>query len=582
MKDDKSPGPPDTRPPEGDDKPDSDQEFVSRRMEQLLRYQKALETPSGPDDTIPVSELEVRLEQLERLNDDLRNRLEEAARQQVPLLPPSPPGEIERILSEEVRLLRDENRKLRRKLEEAPPSPGPQPPAQPRSDPAVEAQLVGLKVRLADAVVEQKQLQDNARSMRDEIAALKKDLNQGQALARDLEMRLESSNKNERRLGQSEETLQDELRDAHRRLAEADEKYRVLFEEKALLLKEKDEILSRLKDYRDFLQQHEALKQQLAAAEIREGDLVTSFEALQRERGSLKEKLNRLLVGVKEYVSWKTPPDPSETILLEPQEFPFFFPLCFPDRLPKILRISWKPGFKEVPRKMTLKSGVGKIHAPPSFPIRAFRHLASAYPVTISLDREVMPLPDWEFDDPIVPDMRPRFNEARDLSLLSHAFPDNGFLPTNLAALVSPPVFLARAMPIDALIFSSPPRFEILLFSWEALLGHLGGTLRVIQFRSLRKVEFGLRDRAGLKMFRKTVSQFRLDVPRHSPITEMERPEKRFPLTPFVPQRGEMEATFRRGRLKMVLKSIESSITSIVEKYRPLVEPQKPEGGQQR
>lgn len=220
---------------------------------------------------------------------------------------------------------------------------------------SLQDELRRLKLNLADSILEQKQAGATNQDLLKQIFELKQEVFQHQSQVRDLSTRLDVSKRNEQALSELEKKQEIELaslRSATEESAGQQEKLQLQFKnlsaeyEKTLneLEKARAAVTEFQTAFTNLKAEYEAEKIQRQAAETREHEIVTSFDTINQERLLLKEKVSRLLVGVKAYI---TPPSrpassASEDGALEPKEMRPYIPFCFPDRLPAQLRPHWK------------------------------------------------------------------------------------------------------------------------------------------------------------------------------------------------------------------------------------------------
>lgn len=219
---------------------------------------------------------------------------------------------------------------------------------------ALQDELRRLKLNLADAILEQKQAGATNQDLLKQIFELKQEVFQHQSKVRDLDARLDVSKRNEQALSEQEKKQEIELAGLRTVAKESAGKIDSLQEHLKTFATEHEKAQNELEkaravavEYRtaftNLKSEYEAEKIQRQAAETREHEIVTTFDAINQERLQLKEKVSRLLVGVKDYI---TPPSrlasPSEDGALDPKEMRPYIPFCFPDRLPAQLRPQWK------------------------------------------------------------------------------------------------------------------------------------------------------------------------------------------------------------------------------------------------
>lgn len=219
---------------------------------------------------------------------------------------------------------------------------------------ALQDELRRLKLNLADAVLEQKQAGATSQDLLKQIFELKQEVFQHQSQVRDLDARLDVSKRNEQALADQEKKQEIELAALRAAAEESTRQIDRLQEQLQSLSAEHEKAQEELEKARatatefqtaftNLKAEYEAEKIQRQAAETREHEIVTSFDAINQERLLLKEKVSRLLVGVKAYI---TPPSrpaaTGEDGALEPKEMRPYIPFCFPDRLPAQLRPHWK------------------------------------------------------------------------------------------------------------------------------------------------------------------------------------------------------------------------------------------------
>jgi len=220
---------------------------------------------------------------------------------------------------------------------------------------ALQDELRRLKLNLADAVLEQKQAGATSQELLKQIFELKQEVFQHQSQVRDLTARLDLSKRNEQALSEQEKKQQLELAALRAAVEESARQIDRLQEQTQSLSAEREKALEELEKARaaaaefqtaftNLKAEYEAEKIQRQAAETREHEIVTSFDAINQERLLLKEKVSRLLVGVKAYITPPSRPASStpEDGALEPKEMRPYIPFCFPDRLPAQLRPHWK------------------------------------------------------------------------------------------------------------------------------------------------------------------------------------------------------------------------------------------------
>ncbi|MBP7633897.1 hypothetical protein KBA41_06980 [Candidatus Ozemobacteraceae bacterium] len=219
---------------------------------------------------------------------------------------------------------------------------------------ALQDELRRLKLNLADAILEQKQAGATNQDLLKQIFELKQEVFQHQSQVRDLDARLDVSKRNEQALSELEKQQKLELASLHttveestRQLDRLQEQHKTISAEYEKAQGELEKARATVAEFRtaftNLKSEYEAEKIQRQAAETREHEIVTTFDAINQERLQLKEKVSRLLVGVKDYI---TPPSrPASTTedgALEPKEMRPYIPFCFPDRLPAQLRPHWK------------------------------------------------------------------------------------------------------------------------------------------------------------------------------------------------------------------------------------------------
>ncbi len=220
---------------------------------------------------------------------------------------------------------------------------------------ALQDELRRLKLNLADSILEQKQAGATNQDLLKQIFELKQEAFQYQSQVRDLNARLELSKCNEQALSEQEKKQELELAALRASAEESSRQIDRLQEQLKSLSAEHEKARDDLEKARvavtefqtaftNLKAEFEAEKIQRQAAETREHEIVTSFDTINQERLLLKEKVSRLLVGVKAYI---TPPSrpassTSDDGALEPKEMRPYIPFCFPDRLPAQLRPHWK------------------------------------------------------------------------------------------------------------------------------------------------------------------------------------------------------------------------------------------------
>ncbi len=219
---------------------------------------------------------------------------------------------------------------------------------------ALQDELRRLKLNLADAILEQKQAGATNQDLLKQIFELKQEVFQHQSQVRDLDARLDVSKRNEQALSEQEKKQELELAGLRVVAEESARKIDSLQEQLKTISAEHEKAKDELEKARavatefqtaftNLKAEYEAEKIQRQAAETREHEIVTTFDVINQERLQLKEKVSRLLVGVKDYITPPSrPASTSEDGALEPKEMRPYIPFCFPDRLPAQLRPHWK------------------------------------------------------------------------------------------------------------------------------------------------------------------------------------------------------------------------------------------------
>lgn len=219
---------------------------------------------------------------------------------------------------------------------------------------SLREELHRLKINLADSIIEQKQVGSTNQDLLKQIFELRQEVFQHQSQVRDLSLRLDLSKRNEQALSEQEKQQEIELVKLRACADEVNDAKTKLMQQLKSLSAEHEKSLDELEKAHGTISELQAMharlksefeseKIQRQAAETREHEIVLAFDSINQERQVLKEKVSRLLIGVKDYI---TPPSrplsATEDGILEPREMRPYIPFCFPDNLPSQLRPIWK------------------------------------------------------------------------------------------------------------------------------------------------------------------------------------------------------------------------------------------------
>lgn len=198
-----------------------------------------------------------------------------------------------------------------------------------------------LKIQLADEVIAKNQLKLELEKIQIQVNAtlaekqkLDEEVTQNNIIISELQTKLE-------KLEAERELLKDKL-------TKILESYKEILKQKEILESEvidknNELVIYKIKAENQEKKQNELekLKHQALAWQAREKKLIEELEKAKSENNLLRNKLNKLLIGVKEYISYpldnkiiSDPPIPTNACLL--------LPLCFPENIYKQLKILWR------------------------------------------------------------------------------------------------------------------------------------------------------------------------------------------------------------------------------------------------
>ncbi|HNW35944.1 MAG TPA: hypothetical protein PKM25_13485, partial [Candidatus Ozemobacteraceae bacterium] len=292
--------------------------------------------------------------------------------------------------------------------------------------------------------------------------------------------------------------------------------------------------------------------------ETREQEMVLALDALRQERQALKDKIDRLLVGVRSFVT--TPSrsaPPSSDGVLEPREIQPYIPFCFPDRLPSQLKPQWART-KRLPIKSTATTPVsrepGAFLPPERKPLRQQSHsLSTSIPATLAT--------------PSVPFI-PMFTHIPDIFVqpcvhrLICKPADRSLPPVKTSTTIELHLPILSILPeVVGRIVPPPIHAAIRTSSFAFFVAYLATTLRIVRQGSFVRLEHRLpvdRQQAGedLLYSAKTITSRRVAI--HT------RSHLQFAL--LGPGRSEMVPDFPHGRLMFLLKTFGDSLTSMMSR----------------
>ncbi|RCK79511.1 MAG: hypothetical protein OZSIB_4265 [Candidatus Ozemobacter sibiricus] len=435
-----------------------------------------------------------------------------------------------------------------------------------------------LKIRLADAVLEQNRAVNDLRQAREDHEARLQDFARLRAEHAEFAQRLETAARNEQTLLAEIKRLADELRAAQEGLVEARHARDALEKELDQRIVELNRAREQAKKVADQALDVDHLRHLLNAAEARERDLIVTLDGLQRERTRLQERLSRLLTGVQQYIN-APPALPAEGTEGPPHE-PFgpFLPFCFPDRTPRALRISWRRTLPhpELPQRP----------APPPAtlaprPRRFFQHFlrpTHGIPQHIPvlklplLELQVEPcfelntrLPIRGFEIP--PHAEWAFDAAREFRPRPRHL-----LPRTVAPHASP-------LPGPVRLYLAPVALPILTWSPDLYLGFLLSTIsrfrralsRTLEYRPPRPAEPGLPFRPLGRP--PTPGKF-------LPERVAYRSHSQLKFAPLAVPRDRLVPDFQRRRLQSLFKTFGDSFSSVFSRLEQLLQPSPGQPGE--
>lgn len=404
----------------------SSQESLSARADKLETENKILKERLAEVTSSNSVNLAEKLRKAEQLLEERTSELQQLRKQ----------GESDAALLDELKKQSDVIEQLKSRLADA------------RNDQAgvvpLQEELRRLKINLADAVLEQKQAGAANLELQKQIIELKQEIFQHQSQIRDLSARLDLSKRNEQALSVQEKQQEIELLRLRTSSEDSTQQKTQLTQQLKTVSAELEKYRTDLEKAHNFISElqaaharvrseYESEKIQRQAAETREHDIVLALDAISQERQMLKEKVSRLLVGVKDYITPPFRPGPSATDdgILEPREMHPYIPFCFPDSLPAQLRPSWKRT-KKLPL-LHQPGSLTRIHSE-SFPRSIRKPLAQPYRLPDLLCPPLASMPTKPF---------------------KQSLPKQVFIEYGLAALEMPVGRSARSFPESELLSSS-------------------------------------------------------------------------------------------------------------------------------
>ncbi|NLI78516.1 MAG: hypothetical protein GX442_19010 [Candidatus Riflebacteria bacterium] len=431
-----------------------------------------------------------------------------------------------------------------------------------------------LKVRLADAVLEQNRLANEMREARDDYEKRLREFFQVKAEHAELTQRLESAARNEKTLLEEVHRLSEELRQAREDQVEARHAHEALVKELDQRTIELNRAREVAKKVGDKAVDAEHFRHQLLAAEARERELVAALEGTTAERNRLRDRISRLLTGVQQYVA-----GPPATLAGEsgPPAEPFapFLPFCFPDRLPQALRLSWTRRLaQDLPPHQAAPS-------PATLAPRARHGRPHYFQLNLSLPHHLplLPIPLLEVR------LEPRLEEATVMPMLeigptpapAFGFPEDGNVrPLSARQMVPRSCAIhARSLPAPARVYMTPQALPVLTWSTDLYLGFLFSTIshlrqafaRSLEHRPPKPIDHLQMDRSlgrhvdSEKFLRERVAYrdlsrlkfARLPVPRENLVFD-----------------------FQRRRLQTIFKTFGDSISSMYSRLERMLQPSSP------
>ncbi|MBU1108204.1 MAG: hypothetical protein KKB51_16145 [Candidatus Riflebacteria bacterium] len=213
-----------------------------------------------------------------------------------------------------------------------------------------ERKIQEFKNSLADAVVENRNLQHQHQAFQERFNTLNTQLTQMQLHSKDISLKHSTASANleirEKELEVANTELQ-ELRARSYYLKNLCADYEDQLNKQAKELTEitSDNVMLRqtgekaLSDLEHIANSNKQLRQSLEALQQRETELEKTINALQREKNHLQTQLSRMLTGLNKTAVYQQPDtSSSDSSLLEPKTLVPYLPFCFPERLPPAIR----------------------------------------------------------------------------------------------------------------------------------------------------------------------------------------------------------------------------------------------------
>ena len=225
-----------------------------------------------------------------------------------------------------------------------------------------DAKIQEFKLSLADTVIEGKNLQKRNSELLEEIAKLQREISHLQLHSKELSMKLSAAEGNLKNTQSSFSSASEELKELRdhsyglkNRSADLEDQIRDLEKELNNTNTQnatKTQEIDRLQKLSDRLtESFEGLKIEHQALSERSSELEGTIDALQKEKNQLHKRLDNLLLGLPQLVSYSPPStSKSEKTILEPRSFAPFIPFCFPEKVPTVIHF-----------KRDLKQNFGKI-----------------------------------------------------------------------------------------------------------------------------------------------------------------------------------------------------------------------------
>ena len=432
-----------------------------------------------------------------------------------------------------------------------------------------------LKLRLADAILEKNSLESALNTARGEIGTLCIKSDKAQAEVGRLKPRLEAVLKSEQKLREEVKSLGDSSRLALESAAEERCRREVTekeIERKSVELKEARE---KLKHDSELSINAENYRHQLEATAGRERELIESFNRLQNDRNHIQERLSRLLVGIGQYISGPPVTVPDSAEASEPREFRPFLPFCFPDSMPRALRITRKAGQIKLTRQRPAGEGSA---VPNEFPTRHRCALSHPHQLRFGPQHQLSMAKPLHFEISLEYEFfhrsQPGTIEIMRRGIFPDGFPDRVLFdsfPSRLA--VNSFVLHSMSLQVPFRLLMATVQFTPLPWSLDLFMGFLYGTIsrqrdlfaRYIDFRALKSTPSDLMER-NLPLSSSCENILRKRVAFKS-LFLIESLRLSLPREKLVPD-------FQCNRLQTIFKSFGESLTSMYSRFEQMI--QKP------